>query len=167
MPEKENIQTRYHISLFQGRFLLSAVDELLFKIKHILENFNFLDIAMKEELKATKRHVFWEIQPSSALQLLHHNIVKVCLPYRQGMLQQFKDRYPTMSLEEQQQLDKFGVISAEDKFNPHITLFYHSNGDKRVNELVNQPLDHKDCLKLQPYHQPSSPRTTRLLWPSY
>ncbi|WP_419421423.1 2'-5' RNA ligase family protein (plasmid) [Legionella sp. D16C41] len=151
MPEKENIQTRYHISLFQGRFPLSAVDELLPKLKHLVEDFTSLTIEMKAELKATTRHVFWEVQPNSALQLLHHNIVLVCLPYRQGMLQQFQDRYLTMSLEEQQQVDKFGVMSAEDKFNPHITIFYHSNGDTRVNELVKQPLGQIGSCKLEPF----------------
>lgn len=123
-----------HITLFQGRFPEGT------KLK-IVEAINSLDLSKLGELEMEDElffrpngNIFWNIKKNETLKNFHELLNQKLFPMTHGLvMDQFKVMLEKPDLPEgdREQLMKYGVLLAGDKFLPHITLGRLSNPEDK------------------------------------
>lgn len=128
---------QYHISLFQGRFAINKVPELVADLKK--QNFKKLRVTLGDKVEPRNNlYINWMPKPNDDLNELHKKIVKIANPYRLGVLARFMERYGELDAKGRNQVVEYGMSGVMEDYQPHVTLFYFQNKNFRSTEIASK-----------------------------
>ncbi len=150
LPEIENRDNVFHLSLFQGKFNCSDLGKLKMTLDEIATEITISNFLLEEELEDMGINIFWNAKNDSSLQALHESVVKIFSQYRGGMPGQFLKFYESLPLNKKQQLDLYGVLGVMNEFKPHITVFYRSDSNPKTQNILKLLKPEKSFLNFIP-----------------
>lgn len=131
----QNLTNRFHITLYQGRFSESQIQEIFKKLS--ANNFIPPRITMESKIKyEEKKYINWNVVENKELNNLHYEVLRIAAPYHQGALKRTIDNYQKFDLNKQKQIDEYGVNAVLSDYKPHVTLFYLPSEDLRVESAI-------------------------------
>lgn len=139
-PHQANAHNTFHISLFQERIAKKDIAKLADDLQNLLSHIQPFDVFLSSGLEDTGQNVFWNVNKSQPLQDLHEQILKIALPFRKGLMQQYQlvSDDPHTSLTVKEKLEKFGTDGVLQDFKPHITVYYGSGQNSHLTETLKQ-----------------------------
>ncbi len=132
---KENLPNVFHITLFQGCFFRSDIDELYQKVKSW--RLKAIKIALVKEIKGLeKKYINWPVYNNNALNDLHILMLNNFGPQHHGALARYIDSYRELNAKQRRQVDFYGVAGVLDEYAPHVTLFYFANKNSEIDDII-------------------------------
>lgn len=127
IPTTYLLTERYipHMTLSQGRIPRDHSEQLLQEVKNTSEQLSSIGVTFNQIYVRPNGNIFWLSEKVDPLQQAHLQLQRVLHSLSNGLLlDQFSTllQNPTSSIEDQEQIRRFGIVLAGDRFLPHITL---------------------------------------------